>query len=147
MSRRPRIAGVPKPKESEVLRAVIACLAIYGIDVQRQNTGAGTNPSGRLVRFGKKGNPDLTGTIPGTGRRIEVEVKAPGKTPRPEQLQRLIELNRQGAVAFWVDDARQVHQVLRRILEGQRVEIDPETGQQWLVSPEDPWTPGGEDEE
>lgn len=140
MSARPKIAGIPQPKEAEVLAAVVACLRIYGVQVERQNTGAGTNPSGRLVRFGRKGNADLTGTLPG-GRRIEVEVKAPGKRPRPEQLRRLIEHNAQGAVAFWCDDARQVNQIIRRIHDGWRVEIDPETGEQWLVSPDDPWTP------
>lgn len=39
------------------------------------------------------------------GRVVWVEFKAPGKTPRPLQLERIEQLNAQGIAAAWFDNA------------------------------------------
>jgi hypothetical protein len=50
--------------------------------VWRQNTGAarlpGKNGAQQLVRFGVPGQADISGLFHGSGRRLEIEVKAPG---------------------------------------------------------------------
>jgi hypothetical protein len=121
--------------EGDVLKAVLDCLGLWGIDANRQNTGAMPNAKGRLVRFGRPGDPDITGTLPG-GRRLDLEVKAPGKRPTPEQLDRLRLANDQGAVGLWIDDAKELARILPRLCDGARVEIDDD-GQQWLITDDD----------
>lgn len=125
--------------EGDVLLVVLAALRAFGIDARRQNTGAARFDDGRggsrLVRFGERGNPDVTGTLPG-GRRLDLEVKAPGKRPTPEQLDRLRRTNAAGGVGLWVDDAAQMPRILGRLLDGWRVEIDDD-GLPWLVSPDE----------
>lgn len=49
------------------------------------------------------GWPDRLWLIPG-GRPAFTELKAPGKTPTPLQLERIIELRRLGYSADWFDD-------------------------------------------
>jgi hypothetical protein len=108
-----------------------------GIPVDRQNTGLADHDS-RRVRYGRKGNADLTGTIPRgphAGKRLEIEVKRPGSRPRPEQLARLAETQAAGGIAFWVTDAADALRVLDRILDGGTIVVD-EAGVQWVEWPE-----------
>ena len=49
------------------------------------------------------GFSDLVGVIPGTGRAIFIEVKAPGNKPTALQLEFLERRRAEGAVAFWAD--------------------------------------------
>lgn len=126
-------------RESDVLERVKVVCALRGVHVRRQNTGAMRNRDGRLVRFGRKGDSDLTGII-GRGRlrgiAIAIEVKRPGEWPSPHQVGRMIEVNDWGAVAFWVDDADECDRVLRRVVEdGCRVLVHGDGGQE-LVDPE-----------
>lgn len=44
----------------------------------RANVGVAFAKSGRAVRFGVIGQGDISGLVVGTGRRVEIEVKAPG---------------------------------------------------------------------
>lgn len=128
-------AKKPKPPstpERDVQAACLACLKAWGIDVKRQNTGAALNPRGKMVFFGRTGDPDITGILPG-GRRLDLEIKAPGKEPTPEQLERLRLTNAQGAVGLWLDDALELARILPKLCAGARVEID-EDGRQWLVT-------------
>lgn len=125
------------PPESAILAAVLDALRMFGVDCQRQNTGMATNPSGRPVRFGQKGNLDISGILP-DGRKLEVEVKRPGKAPTPEQWDRIMRINAAGGVAFYVTDAEQVARVLPRLLAGWRVEIDGDGFQEVTDEPTKP---------
>lgn len=110
--------------ERDVLAGVLDACRVLGISVQRQNTGMATNPKGKKVRFGVAGNADISGTLP-DGRRLEIEVKRPGKRPTDEQYHRMNEVNATNGVAFWTDDAERCLNALRRIVQdGWRVEIE-----------------------
>jgi hypothetical protein len=87
--------GVPtfKVKEADVLNAILQHMAIMKIPCWRNNTGALKNQHGRLVKFGKKGSADITGIDPKTGKRIEIECKAPGKPLRAGQREFLNMIN------------------------------------------------------
>jgi hypothetical protein len=126
----------PKPvktgrTEAQVLGQVIEAARVLGIDLSRQNTGAGTNPAGKTVRFGTPGNSDLTGMLP-DGRKLDVEVKREHFDPSrlrgkkrehfERQLARLRRTNDQGGVGFWIDDAVEFVSVVRWCLGGGRVE-------------------------
>jgi hypothetical protein len=55
------------------------------LTVWRNNTGAAFDKEGRMIRFGVKGQADVSGIMKPLGTRIEIEVKRPGGKPRPEQ--------------------------------------------------------------
>lgn len=86
------------PTEAMVLRGVRAYLSSDPrVLVWRMNTG-GARMTGRggaeiTVRFGVRGQADITGLVRGTGRRLEIEVKRPGGKQSAEQkaFQSLIE--------------------------------------------------------
>jgi hypothetical protein len=121
--------------EHEVLAQVLQASAMLGLDLSRQNVGAGVNPSGKIVRFGKPGDSDLNGQIdrgPNAGRVLMVEVKREGFDPdkaRGEererferQLARLRRTNAQGGIAFWCDDSLDFIMIMRHVLAGARVD-------------------------
>ena len=136
----------PGPTETQVMTQVLEALVMFGVDVERQNTGGMTGASGRYVAFGKPGNSDLSGMIaagPGKGKKVDVEVKKPGFNPRrpgnakarerwAKQVARLRKTNANGGYGFWVTDAGQVAHVLQRINEGWRVVIDDD-GFGWVT--------------
>lgn len=65
--------------EAQLTHKIIHALnRIPSVCVWRQNTGAIKFDNGRFVRFGVKGQADITGIY--KGRRVELEVKLPGKT-------------------------------------------------------------------
>lgn len=64
---------------------------------QGQDRGAG-GYSGIPAGF-----PDLLGVIPGSGRAVFIEVKAPGRKPTEAQEQFLAVFRSKGAIAFWAD--------------------------------------------
>lgn len=121
-------------REKVILQGMLQACALCGIRVQRQNTGALPDVTGRFVRFGRKGNLDLSGIMPAgsccAGRKLEIETKAPGKRPTKEQYARMAEINGDGGLAFWTDDAAYGLKALRLLLQGYRVRIgsdgDPE---------------------
>ena len=49
------------------------------------------------------GFSDLLGVVPGSGRAIFIEVKAPGNRPTSLQLEFLARRRAEGALAFWAD--------------------------------------------
>lgn len=55
------------------------------LTIWRNNTGAAFDKEGRMIRFGVKGQADVSGIMKPLGTRIEIEVKRPGGKPRPEQ--------------------------------------------------------------
>jgi len=60
------------------------------------------NENGRFIRFGKKDSADITGIDPRTGRRIEIECKAPGKLLREGQRKFLEMINRCSGIGICV---------------------------------------------
>jgi len=67
-----------------------------------------------------KNFPDIFGVLPG-GRAYFIELKAPGKKPRPGQLAFLAFLAEQGAVAFWADSLEEVERRILPLLSGEVV--------------------------
>lgn len=55
------------------------------LTIWRNNTGAAFDKEGRMIRFGVKGQADVSGIMKPLGTRIEIEVKRPGGKPRPDQ--------------------------------------------------------------
>lgn len=73
----------------------------------RNNTGASKyegkdkfgNKKDRFIRYGKKGQCDISGILP-DGRRFECEVKRPGNKPSEEQVTFIDAINYWGGVAL-----------------------------------------------
>jgi len=95
--------------EQELTRAIVERLnAIPGVACWRANAGV-SRSGGRFVRFGVKGQADISGLIRG-GTRVEIEVKLPGGKwgVTPEQAAfagRIRELGGICAVVRSVDEA------------------------------------------
>lgn len=92
--------------EGSVLDACLDYLRFRNIYAWRNNTGALRSSTGRLIRFGHPGSPDILGYLPG-GRMLCVECKA-GRG-RLSELQRNFLGNAAAAgclvvVAYSVDD-------------------------------------------
>lgn len=63
-------------QERDILAEIlIAVTALPGAFVVRANTGTARTPDGRLVRFGRPGQPDVVGCI--RGRYVGIEAKTP----------------------------------------------------------------------
>jgi len=66
---------------------MIAASKIPGMRVWRQNVGSVKKAGGGMFHAGPpKGAADISGIYAPSGRRVEIEVKAAGKKPRPEQI-------------------------------------------------------------
>ena len=70
----------------------------------------------KLVSPGTDGMPDRLVLLPGC-RIGFVEVKAPGKEPRPLQTQRHRQLRALGFPVFVLDDPEQVSQIVKEVSE------------------------------
>ena len=68
----------------------------------------------KLVSPGMSGMPDRVVMLPG-GRIGFVEVKAPGKEPRPLQVKRHRELRELGIKVFVLDDPGQIGRIIDEI--------------------------------
>ena len=68
----------------------------------------------KFVSPGCDGVPDRLVLFPG-GKAGFVELKAPGKKPRPLQLRRISQLRRLGFAVFVVDGVEQISEVLGKI--------------------------------
>jgi hypothetical protein len=106
-------ASAFKVKEADVLRAVDQWLALRRIPHWRNNSGALKNAHGQLVRFGKKDSADITGIDPKTGRRLEIECKAPGESLREGQRQFLDMINRCFGVWICVHSLEELEEQLK----------------------------------
>lgn len=61
--------------------------------VERTNVGAAYTRSGRLIRFGRAGRPDITGIYlrpDGVGQALYIEVKRPGERIQPDSEQAVV---------------------------------------------------------
>ena len=95
--------------EKEVVTVCLQYAFVNGIALRRQNTGA-ARAGGRFVRFGQPGQCDYTGIVSvhkaghvTRGVHLEVEFKAPGRTPTPAQAAYIDSVRAQGGVAFYAD--------------------------------------------
>lgn len=88
------------PPEKAIQDAILAVLRYHPrvAWVERMNVGA-TKIGTRFVRFGRPGMCDITGQLK-DGRRLEIEVKRPGKKPTPEQCAFIDMVNEAGGFAF-----------------------------------------------
>lgn len=71
----------------------------------------------KFVSPGCDGVPDRLVLLPG-GKVGFVELKAPGKKPRPLQVRRISQIRRLGFLVFVVDGTEQITEVLRKIKGG-----------------------------
>lgn len=73
------------PSEANLQREIMLALSRAGCLVWRNNTGALTDATGRLVRYGLcKGSSDLIGMTP-CGKFLAIEVKSARGRVTPEQ--------------------------------------------------------------
>ena len=68
----------------------------------------------KFISPGCAGVPDRLVLMPG-GKAAFVEVKAPGRKPRPLQIRRISQLRRLGFQVFVVDGTDQIEEVLQKI--------------------------------
>ena len=71
----------------------------------------------KFISLGCDGVPDRLVLLPG-GKVGFVELKAPGKKPRPLQVRRISQIRRLGFLVFVVDGTEQITEVLRKIKGG-----------------------------
>ena len=72
---------------------------------------------GQALKFtspGLTGVPDRLVLLPG-GKAAFVEVKAPGKKPRPAQQRRIHQLQKLGFIATWIDHPAQIPEIINEI--------------------------------
>lgn len=103
----------PRPKkrhpERDVQRAIQEAFRLrFRIILFHIDSGGAGFRSGQAQGCGghsptPAGYSDLSGVIPGPGRAIFIEVKAPGGKPTPLQLGFLERRRAEGAVALWAD--------------------------------------------
>jgi hypothetical protein len=125
----------PPEPEAPILRGILDACGLLGIVAVRSNAGGGwrLGKGGRpqLVKGMPEGWPDITGWIPGDGRFLGVEAKAPGEKPSREQVYTMRTMNSTGAVAFWADDIEVATRTLLRIKQGARIVMN-EAGE-WSI--------------
>lgn len=95
--------GIPKPRESDLVRQCLDYLAMLKIMAWRQNTTGVYDPTtGRFRSFhGRKGVSDILGCLPG-GRLLAIECKQPKGQLSEDQRQFIDDVNRHGGCAFVV---------------------------------------------
>lgn len=92
-------------READIQKACIEWLnTLPGVKVWRQNTGGMSgkhNGKTWYMKFGQKGQADITGIA--LGVRVEIEVKRPGKEPSDDQRDWLRIMGIHYGIAFWTD--------------------------------------------
>lgn len=63
-----------------------------------------------MVKLAPEGTPDIVGCYDGIF--FAIEVKKPGKKPRPEQLQHIEDIQKTGGIAFWASDFNEAKDTL-----------------------------------
>jgi hypothetical protein len=110
--------------EREIQRTGIEIMAALGWLAFRRNVGAIVseyNGKKRLTQFGQKGMADTWAIMP-NGCHAEIEFKATGKRPTPEQLAWLMGTNGiGGSMSFWVDSTDKLVHVIQLINAGSRI--------------------------
>ena len=70
--------------EAPIQRQILASLHRAGVFVWRANVGGARLPSGAVIKFGIRGQPDLIGMLP-DGRFLGIETKAERGRQSPVQ--------------------------------------------------------------
>ena len=112
------MSAAPVPLERDILAACLRLLKLAGVPAWRANTGAvrlaSRSGRARFVRFGPRGQSDILGVLPPTGRLLACETKRPGQNPTPEQRAFLDAVTAAGGLALVVSDVTQLEAALRR---------------------------------
>lgn len=105
---------LPKPKEAEVQRAIMAYLRLRGAHAVRVNSGA-VKTEDRFIRFNHTvGCSDVLACF--EGRFLALEIKRDAKGKATEQQQQFIgEVRRAGGIAAVVWSVEQVRELLDTI--------------------------------
>lgn len=142
----PRSPKPYRPLERELLKSVLAILKHRGIPATRLNAGRtiikDPKYGERVIRSGNKDWPDVLAAVPvrlpgldfPIARFMGLELKRQGKRPRDGQYAVLRALNAAGAIGAWVDNVNDAEQLLDRVQQGWRVEID-DAGECVLIPP------------
>lgn len=104
------------PREHDIQTAILNYLGNKGIKAIRVNAGryaVGEGKNRRMIMGAPTGTPDIIGVIPG-GRALYVEVKRPGKKPRPSQVQVMDEYKYFGAVVCVATSVDELQETLRK---------------------------------
>lgn len=95
----------PRPKESEVQRAILDYLELRGIFHYRNNSGGFRDAKNHFYRFGAVGSPDIVCVV--NGQYVGLEIKAPGGKQSEHQKEFQRRLEKAGGryiVAYAIDD-------------------------------------------
>jgi hypothetical protein len=79
----------------------------------RMNVGA-TKIGNRFIRFGAPGMADITGQLK-NGRRLEIEMKRPGKHATDAQAAFISKVNKHGGLAFVAHSCIEVLEALAQV--------------------------------
>jgi hypothetical protein len=106
-------------REQDIQREILRYLHARGIFAWKSGVGAFRatyKEKDRLVRFGLRGQSDIVGLIPPSGRMLALEVKS-GKAPTtPHQDLFLKLVTRSGGVAAVVHSVKETHELLHPLL-------------------------------
>lgn len=103
--------------EAAIQAAILLYVGKYypRVRLWRANTGAAVDQAGNYIRFGIRGQSDLTGIVE-DGRRLEIEVKTKRGRPSEHQVNFLRMIERLGGISFVARSVKDVED--RFILEG-----------------------------
>lgn len=103
--------------ESVILKEVQLEASKHGVVLWRNHTAGIEDKNGRWHRMGLcKGSSDLVGIHKASGRMTCIEVKRPGGRLSPEQSAFIDFINKNGGIAFVIDDANNFEKLLYRRL-------------------------------
>ena len=100
-----------KKQETSLQSRIIAALCAKGCYAVNHTVGKFYTEYGAVVKIGVPGQSDVWGHRGTDGKAFYVEVKLPGETPEPEQLDFIAAMKNTGAIAGWctsVDGALEI---------------------------------------
>ncbi len=107
---KPAIALIDRDERDILADVLIAVTAFPGASMIRQNTGAARTSDGRVVKFGRKGQPDIIGCI--RGRYVGIETKTQSGQQTKEQKAWQYNVERSGGLYIL---ARSVEDILHAL--------------------------------
>ena len=87
--------------ETILQNKIIAELNSRGHYARNHTVGQFFTRDGRIVHIGVHGEADIDGFRKGDAKAFQIEVKMPGKKPRPDQLAFLEAMRSMGAISGW----------------------------------------------
>lgn len=104
-----KLAG--SPKESLIVKSIETLLRYFQIFHWRMYTGPRVYKGNKFLPSLQVGMPDIIGVLP-DGRFFAIEVKRPGGTISPAQLDTIEAINARGGIAFVATRTEDVEQNL-----------------------------------